>query len=171
MTEKIIFLDFDGVLNTEHYQSVLMNDGKVWQDEHGAFFDPNAVEQLKRIVEETHADIVVESSWKYLGLDAMQEMWEARNMPGRIIGITPSSVSDSWLLTANLEDIDSAIGHCKGVEIASWLTEYATQGTQYVIIDDEYVALDSQQNHLILTNPYEGITHELADKAIAILNH
>ena len=171
MTDKIIFLDFDGVLNTEHYQSVLMNDGKVWQDEYGAFFDPNAVEQLKRIIEATHADIVVESSWKYLGLDAMQEMWEARNMPGRIIGITSSSVSNNWSLTANLEDIDSAVGHCKGVEIASWLTEYATQGTQYVIIDDEYVALDSQQNHLILTNPYEGITHELADKAIAILNH
>ena len=170
MTEKIIFLDFDGVLNTEHYQNLLQYEGKAWQDEHGAFFDPNAVEQLKRIIEATHAEIVVESSWKYLGLEAMQEMWEVRNMPGRIIGITPSSISDNWLLTANLEDIDSAIGHCKGVEIASWLTEYATQGTQYVIIDDEYVILDSQQNHLILTNPYEGITQELADKAIAILN-
>lgn len=171
MTDKIIFLDFDGVLNTEHYQNLLQYEGKAWQDEYGAFFDPEATLQLKRVIEATHADIVVESSWKYLGLDAMQEMWEARNMPGRIIGITPSSVSNNWSLTANLEDIDSAVGHCKGVEIASWLTEYATQGTQYVIIDDEYVILDSQQNHLILTNPYEGITHELADKAIAILNH
>ena len=32
----------------------------------GAFFDPEAVKQLKRIVDVTCADIVIESSWKYL---------------------------------------------------------------------------------------------------------
>lgn len=62
MSDKIIFLDFDGVLNTEHYQNYLYHEGKPWQDEHGAFFDPEAVEQLRRIIDITHADIVVESS-------------------------------------------------------------------------------------------------------------
>ena len=60
---KIIFLDFDGVLNTEHYQGLLQYQGKPWQDEYGAFFDPKAVKQLKRIIDATDADIVVESSW------------------------------------------------------------------------------------------------------------
>ena len=170
MTSKIIFLDFDGVLNTEHYQNFLYHEGKPWQDEFGAFFDPEAVAQLKRIVDATNADIVVESSWKYLGLEAMQEMWEARNMPGRIIDITPSSVSDSWLLTANLDEIDDAMAHCKGMEIASWLSDNAKQGTKYVILDDEYVIMDSQLSHFVLTNPYDGITEEIANKAISILN-
>ena len=170
MTDKIIFLDFDGVLNTEHYQNFLYHEGKPWQDEFGAFFDPEAVTQLKRIIDATNADIVVESSWKYLGLEAMQEMWEVRNMPGRIIDITPSSVSDSWLLTANLEDIEPAMGHCKGMEIASWLSDNAKQGTKYVIIDDEYVILDSQLPYFLLTNPYDGITEEIADRSISILN-
>lgn len=71
---KIIFLDFDGVLNTEHYQNLLQLQGKPWQDEYGAFFDPNAVKQLKRIIDATGADIVVESSWKYLGLDAIRKL-------------------------------------------------------------------------------------------------
>ena len=48
---KIIFLDIDGVLNTEHYQGLLQYQGKPWQDEYGAFFDPNAVKQLKRIID------------------------------------------------------------------------------------------------------------------------
>ena len=170
MTDKIIFLDFDGVLNTEHYQNFLYHEGKPWQDEYGAFFDPDAVAQLKCIIDATNADIVVESSWKYLGLEAMQEMWEVRNMPGRIIDITPSSVSDSWLLTANLEDIEPAMGHCKGMEIASWLSDNAKQGTKYVIIDDEYVILDSQLPYFLLTNPYDGITEEIADRSISILN-
>ena len=115
---KIIFLDFDGVLNTEHYQGLLQYQGKPWQDEYGAFFDPKAVKQLKRIIDATDADIVVESSWKYLGLDAMKELWEVRNLPGTIIDITPS-----------------LLGKNKGVEIASWLSKYAKQDIRYVIID------------------------------------
>lgn len=169
MNDKIIFLDFDGVLNTEHYQNFLFHVGKAWKDENGAFFDPEAVEQLHRIIDATHADIVIESSWKYLGLEAMQEMWEARNMPGQVIDITPSTVSDNWLLTANIDDLDPAMGHCKGVEIASWLSDHANKGTQYVIIDDEYVILDSQHPHFILTNPYNGITEDVANRAISIL--
>ena len=150
---KIIFLDFDGVLNTEHYQGLLQYQGKPWQDEYGAFFDPKAVKQLKRIIDATDADIVVESSWKYLGLDAMKELWEVRNLPGTIIDIPPS-----------------LLGKNKGVEIASWLSKYAKQDLRYVIIDDEFVILDSQLPHFILTNPYEGITEEQANRAISMLN-
>lgn len=150
---KIIFLDFDGVLNTEHYQGLLQYQSTPWQDEYGAFFDPNAVKQLKRIIDATDADIVVESSWKYLGFDAMKEMWIARDLPGKVIDITPSLVGEN-----------------KGVEIVLWLSEYGKQDTRYVIIDDEYVILDSQLPHFILTNPYEGITEEQANRAISMLN-
>ena len=151
---KIIFLDFDGVLNTEYYQGLLQFQGKQWQDQYGAFFDPRAVRQLKRVIDTTGADIVVESSWKYLGLEAMQELWRVRDLPGRVIDITPS-------LTDNVS---------KGEEIAAWLSEHATPDTRYVIIDDEYVVLDSQIPYFILTNPYEGLTEEQANRAISILH-
>ena len=85
--KKIIFLDFDGVLNTEYYQNYLMSKREQWQDGHGAFFDPEAVQQLKRIIEATNADIVIESSWKYLGFEAMQNMWKERNLPGRVMAL------------------------------------------------------------------------------------
>lgn len=151
---RIIFLDFDGVLNTEYYQGLLQFQGKQWQDQYGAFFDPRAVRQLKRVIDTTDADIVVESSWKYLGLEAMQELWRVRNLPGRVIDITPS-------LTGNKN---------KGEEIAAWLSEYATPDARYVIIDDEYVVLDAQMPFFIWTNPYEGLTEAQADRAISILN-
>ena len=167
---KIIFLDFDGVLNTEHYQGLLQYHGKSWQDEYGAFFDPNAVQQLKRIVDATGADIVIESSWKYHGLDAMKELWEIRNLPGRVIDITPSSVSDEYLSNVDLDNLDASMFHCKGLEISSWLSEKGQSNTRYVIIDDEYVVLESQSSNFILTNPYEGITEEQANQAISILN-
>lgn len=169
LMKKIIFLNFDGVLNTEHYQNYLMYERKSRQDKHGVLFDPEAVRQLKRIVDVTKADIVIESSWKYLGLAAMQEMWKERDLPGKVIGITDSSVSDNWLLTANLDDIDPAMGHRNGMEIASWLADYTKNDVRYVIIDDEYVCLESQVPHFILTNPYDGITEDIADRVIAIL--
>ena len=167
---KIIFLDFDGVLNTENYNLVLKRKGKICQDEYGALFDPNAVKQLKRIVDATGADIVIESSWKYLGLDAMKELWEIRNLPGRVIDITPSSVSDEYLSNVDLDNLDASMLHCKGLEISSWLSEKGQSNTRYVIIDDEYVVLESQSSNFILTNPYEGITEEQANKIISILN-
>ena len=151
---RIIFLDFDGVLNTEYHQGLLQFQRKQWQDEHEAFFDPKAVRQLKRIIDATGADIVVESSWKYLGLEAMQELWMVRNLPGKVIDITPS-------LTDNAS---------KGEEIAAWLSEYATPDARYVIIDDEYVVLDSQIPYFIWTNPYDGLTEEQANRAISILH-
>ena len=156
MINKVIFLDFDGVLNTEYYQGFLMYQGKPWQDQYGAFFDPEAILQLKRIIDATNADIVIESSWKYLGLEAMQEMWKVRQMPGRVIDTTLSH--------------GISLGICKGEEIASWLSHYATPETRYVIIDDEYVVLESQLPFFILTNPYDGITSDVAGKAICILN-
>ena len=108
--KKIIFLDFDGVLNTEYNQNLLMYHGKSWKDKYGAFFDPETVAERKRIVEETNADIV------------------------RII-----------------------------VEIASWIADNLQDEGRYVIIDDEYVIQDSQLPHFILTNPYDGITADLAN--------
>ena len=170
MPNKIIFLDFDGVLNTEHYQRLLQYEGEPWQDKHGALFDPQAVEQLQRIVDATHADIVIESSWKYLGLDAMQRMWEDRHLPGRVVDITPSAVSDSVLLSADLDITAPSSLHCKGAEIASWLADYKMQDAPYVILDDEYVILESQQPHLVMTNPYDGITIDIATIAINVLN-
>ena len=100
----------------------------------------------------------------------MQEMWQDRQLPGRVIDITPSVVSDSLLLSADLEQISPSSLLCKGAEIALWLYDNNIQDAPYAIIDDEYVILESQLPHLVLTNPYDGLTEELALRAINILN-
>ena len=63
---KIVFLDFDGVMDTAYYGHVLAKEGKLGSDEYGVVFDPNCVRNLKYIVERTGADIVITSSWKDL---------------------------------------------------------------------------------------------------------
>ena len=58
--KKVIFLDIDGVLNTSRWHNQV--ESSKLQDEYGYLFDPVAVANLAKIIEETGADIVISSS-------------------------------------------------------------------------------------------------------------
>ena len=89
MPMRIIFLDFDGVLNTENYQAQLRAEGKPGWDDFGMLFDPEAVANLLRILDAmTDVRIVVESSWKVNGLDKLRLMWAERGLPGTLYDVT-----------------------------------------------------------------------------------
>ena len=163
---KVIFLDIDGVLNTKWWYTQMERNTP--KDKYGYTFDPKAVANLKRIVEETGADLVVSSSWKCMGLSQIEEMWRDRSLPGKIIGITPNSVSDEMLLNADIDSIE--LFHIRGEEIKEWMARHGKQVSNYAIIDDMNNMLTEQQSHFVQTDPEVGITKEDADNAIRILN-
>ena len=163
---KVLFLDIDGVLNTKYWYTQM--DRNTPKDKYGYAFDPNSVANLKRIVEDTGAEIVISSSWKCMGLSQMEDMWRDRNLPGRIIGITPNSVSDEMLLNADIDSIE--LLHIRGEEIKEWLMKHAKRVSSYAIIDDMDNMLPEQQSHFVQTNPEVGITEGDADTIITILN-
>ena len=162
----VIFLDIDGVLNTKWWYTQM--DRNTPRDKYGYVFDPNAVNNLAKIINETGADIVVSSSWKFMGLTQMQNMWEERGLPGKILDTTPNTVSDEVLLDANLEHME--LTPIRGMEVQEWLNTKGKKVSHYVILDDMDNMLPEQQNHFVQTNPEVGITEEDAEKAIAILN-
>lgn len=164
---KIIFLDIDGVLNTERQHDRCVNEGITPVDGFGYAFDPIAVANLKRIVEETGADIVISSSWKLWGLDAMQRMWIRRGLPGKVIDITPNTESDEMLLSVDLDYMD--IPAIKGSEIKEWLSTNGNDVTHYAILDDLPDLLPEQESHFVQTDPRIGITEEDAEQIIKIL--
>ena len=163
---KVIFLDIDGVLNTQDWHSRMTKDTP--RDEFGWAFDPVAVENLAHIVKETGASIVISSSWKFLGLAKLREMWKIRNLPGTLLDITPNTVSDEVLLNANLDEME--LGVCRGNEIKEWLSRHKGEVSNYVIIDDFDDLLPEQDDHVVLTDTLIGITVYDAKKAISILN-
>ena len=165
--KKIIFLDIDGVLNTERQHKYCYENGLANSDEYGYVFDPVAVKNLARIVDETGADIVISSSWKYSGLSTLLDLWSDRSLPGKVIDITPDTESDEFLLNADLENIEFL--SCKGYEIKEWLTAHGKNVSLYAILDDEQEMLPEQQSHFIQTNPVVGISEQDAELAIAIL--
>ena len=80
---KIIFLDFDGVMNTVEYERYLYKNELPEVDKKGrAIFDPNCINNLHKIIEATGADIVVSSDWKYI--DSYKDLLEIFNRRNRI---------------------------------------------------------------------------------------
>ena len=170
---RYVFIDFDGVLNTERHHSELVSSGQKCSDQYGPLFDPVAVGNLKRIVDETEAEIVIISSWKLEGVERMIDIWKVRRMPGVLAGCTPDYISGMDLLNVNLED-PAAFANLagKGNEVKQWLKENSPKkadGYRYVILDDVPDFLPEQEENYIQISPVVGITAGDAEKAILIL--
>ena len=152
---KILFLDFDGVMVTDRYQAQLTATNSPLRDDYGAKFDPVCVKNLRHIIDATDAGIVVTSTWKMdMGLDGIQQMWDARQLPDKVIGVTP--------------DIDSI--H-RGDEIQAWLD--ANQGAvRYAIIDDCPILnffREEQLPHLFKVDERTGLDEKTVTKVIELL--
>ena len=174
----LIFLDFDGVLNTENHFAKMTVDGVPTRDYYGPKFDPKAVANLQKIIEATDAWIIVSSSWRYMGLKDLQRMWTDRNLPGWIAGITPLHTEDDKLLETDLSQLDEITPEMfcssRGNEIKAYFDEVlqVNNDTQrYVILDDLNEVLPEQESHFNRINPIVGITEEDAEKAVKILNY
>ena len=156
---KYIFLDFDGVLNTEKHQAYLRSIRMNTCDGYGPIFDPDAVECMRCIVSRVpDCCIVIISSWKFEGEDRMYKLWQDRNLPGVLAGITPTLIPES------LDDLYAG----KGREIKAWLASHPT--SHYVILDDVPDFLSKQMPHYIEINPIVGITPDVVEHAVEILN-
>ena len=140
---RIIFLDFDGVMDTAYYDYVLAKAGLPGNDSYGAVFDPECVNSLKFIVEQTGADIVVSSSWKhFMTYRDFLDMWKARCLPGFVTDITPTP----------------PVRRNRGDEIDAWLQECKME-CKYAIIDDlDATNFNSHQvPNLFVVNHYNGL--------------
>lgn len=120
---KVIFLDIDGVLNSDEYFDRI-KDIKAEGIEREV--DVEKVKLLKKAIEETGAKIVLTSSWRY-----------KRN----------AQYLKELLLRYNIyTDSTPFIEHKRGLEIKQWLLEHVDV-ENYVILDDE--VFDSYDEELM----------------------
>ena len=153
---KIIFLDFDGVMDTARYELILRISGRPSVDAYGTIFDPECVWNLRQIIDKTGAKIVVSSSWKsIMSFEELLDMWKKRNLPGEVIDTTPY----------NLECRN------RGDEIDLWL-QGCQEECQYVILDDIDGSNfnEHQLERLVVVDAVKGLDEVAAEKAIEKLN-
>lgn len=117
MSQPIVFVDIDGVLNTNEEYA---NFDRAKRADYRLLFNPLCVARLNRLVGDANAAVVLSSSWR-LGnrWDLLLVLLKQVGIKGPILGPTPPRVPN------RLEAIDA------------WLQENRPAGTQMVILDDE----------------------------------
>lgn len=153
---KIIFLDIDGVLNSKKFEDKIKWRKYPWRFR---LLDQEAILNLKDIVFETGAYIVLSSSWRYHEDESHAVGRQLAPYNLGIIDMTP---------TGGVY-VDNVKEWRRGAEINAWLKEHPDV-TNYVILDDDNDMLPEQMDHLVQTSWERGLEQEHIDKAIQILN-
>ncbi len=161
---KVIFLDIDGVLNSQAWgkygHGLDPSDGGKCSQE-TLKWDPAAVANLRQIVAETGAQIVVSSSWRGYrdkAVENWQRMFACYGWPDvPVIGETPD-------LNRMVNGI--YVSKIRGDECAAWMALHP-EVTHYVCIDDDADFLPGQS--CVFTDHRWGLTSLEARQAIRLL--
>ncbi len=139
---KILFLDFDDVLNTSETL------------ERGELFERANVEALNAIVDRTGAHIVVTSTWRVAATpEELEEILVQAGVhaSGRVIGTTPFLEESS-----------------RGGEIMAWLEQAPVRVNNYVILDNRN-DMEACVAQLVQTDPSCGLAFDQVDEVVHLL--
>lgn len=145
---KVIFLDFDGVLNS----NIFVLDPK---QKAPFFLEDDKMLLLKNIIEKTNAKIVLSTSWR--------EVWNTE--------LSVSKQLKDYFDSFDIEvyDVTKCVNYHRPSEIKEWLSRHDV--SHYVILDDIINPWDGLDAHVITTNlDGQGLTEELSLQAIQLLN-
>lgn len=182
---KVIFLDIDGVMNNINHAEELRLSRK--DKETPLDWDlpyEGTIKPLKRIIDSTGAIVVLSSTWRYRRIPMLNRIFEP-------YGFQIADKTCNGVLLSKLEECGFDTKQCydakyrdfdinshytthtydRGAEIAWWLHEHP-EVESFVIIDDDCEDIvNYYEDNFVKTDFYNwGLTEELADKAIEILN-
>lgn len=157
---KVIFLDVDGVLNSEEFL----------ESNHKEAINRASVSILKDIIDKTGAVVVLSSGWK---------LWFDENMmPRDGYAQQLSDVLHEYDIALfdktpdfSTEEIRAAktFSKVKAQEITAWLHAHKIV-RKYVVLDDLYLGVPEINAHLVKTDARIGITEQDATCVIDMMN-
>ena len=148
---KVLFLDFDGVLNSEKY---VRGCGHF-----GAVIDPSRMVLLKQIVDATGARLVLSTSWR--------EHWGRTDAECDDTGRQINAIFADHGLT--VWDKTPQLRLSREEEIKAWLDVHP-EVTAFAVLDDRVLSADFLDGHFVKTANYrDGLDEAAAAKAIALL--
>jgi hypothetical protein len=149
---KVLFLDFDGVLNGDAY---VRRQGRF-----GVILDPEKLHLLKTIVAATGARIVLSTSWR--------EHWEKDLAKCDSTGALINSIFSKHGL--QIWDKTPQLRTKRETQIKSWLDRHP-EVKNFVVLDDSLLSADYLNGHFIKTSNYfDGLDETDVQKAMDILN-
>lgn len=170
MYNPILFLDIDGVLNSEKWYEYAHFNKTSWYNEKCLTkrmikhcIDDRAVQLINYICDKTNAQVVISSTWRYgRSVEFLQQILNFRGGTFKVIDKTPEY------------DI-----RYRGYEIDAWISKNRSKDkngdyfkfTNYAILDDDIGdMLLKQCDNVFEINRWTGITREDVDEIIEFLN-
>lgn len=149
-SHRILFLDIDGVLNSEEYFKNCNNSR-----ENFSRFDPSSVSLIKSLIEEFSLKIVISSTWRYGAVDRLMH-----------------ELKKNKLLDNLYHDWFTPVIHPahRGTEVKLWL-DLHPEVSDYVIIDDDNNILEEQKNNYVKTSLHLGMNNEHYNRVRAIFSN
>ena len=142
---KVIFLDFDGVLNNDSTSYIFGYDNPKSSHFNQACPDATCVRLMDILLLKSNADIVVSSGWR-LGTEVRDLDWILYKDFGLDLSNRVIDKTDNFY----------AVGEKRGHQIQRWLDQHP-EVTHHVIIDDDPTAcLDGYDHNIVVTNPSFG---------------
>lgn len=169
---KVVFLDIDGVL-APHSNKPFKEDDYPYAIE----FSKTAVKNLKKLLEESGAKIVLSTRWvQRIGLGTTMNTLASHGIYGPYF--IPKDGGEKKELYVS--DWTSGSGKFYGCtvtpkkfssdkchEIAMWLRDYKDKISGYVVLDDDFIHW--QEKHQVQTDGEKGFTNKDLKKALKIL--
>lgn len=137
MNHKIIFLDIDGVLNSQSVLRLAKKNDVVC---------PVMVNRLNRLIEQTDAKVVLSSSWRTIyGLEHTRDAY-----------LIPAGFKGE-IIDATIKLHGQKMFECvpRGAEIKEWLSRHP-KVESFVILDD-YYDMEDIIDHLVQTTFYDDV--------------
>lgn len=162
---KAIFLDIDGVLNSNCW-----NDSHLREISDGILIDEEKIRLLSGVVNRTNAEIILHSGWrmwfdtelKPLRIEA-EKLVELLKKEGlHIDGLTPDLTTEEIRKTKKFSLV-------KAEEILLWLSLHHDV-TKWVVLDDLDLHNVQIEEHQVKPDPTIGLTFADAEKAVLFLS-
>lgn len=157
--KKLIFLDFDGVLNHESYWQEGRHEGKEFPHSH---LDERCVKRLNNIIDKTGAEVVISTTWRESwDIGALTDVLKQLGFTGKVFGATPV-IKEPWAIRGN-----EIMAFIQGVEnlVGPWW-EYK----DYLILDDDTDMLSWQKRNFINVDRRVGIDDLVVVESMYVLN-
>ena len=164
MRVKVIFLDIDGVLNSN-----FRNDNHQTEISDGTLIDIEKVRLLSKLVKNTDAKIVLHSGWKFWFDSSLHPLRKEAEHLKKLFGQENLMIADVTP-DYSTEEIKKSkkFSLVKASEILAWLDEHK-EVEKWIVIDDLDLHNPKIEAHQIKTDPHIGLTMEDVHKAESML--
>lgn len=172
---KLIFLDFDGVLNSRKFlrsdffrnSTAGLSDAELYLLKYEYMLDPEAIKLVNDLVVRSGAKVVASTSHRTrYSIDEMNTMLKNRGATFEIDAKTPRGMPKKFSqLVDRGDEIQEYLSLLE--EVSKTEEGFVVEG--FVILDD-HNNMNHLSDHLVLTRDLVGLTSENVEDALKILN-